>query len=216
MPQLVIDPNNRGNLAGVKTIVQLPPKVRGFAFVPDFEKCKAGDLILSSSIRPDLVEYQIVQTQLKAGFTSDDSRWTHAAVYLYEDFILEADPKMGVRSRSLYSDIRDSRFRVRRRSGLTDEERYRIALCAQRMLGMRYDLGAALSLGVKARVSEMWNRYWAPPMKTVAICSQVFYDAHTEITRHLLTGCPNNFVMPAHLSATVDLDDVYVPWLRLI
>jgi len=216
MNQLIIDPNNRGNPKGEKAFAQISPEARQFGYVPDLEYCKAGDLILSHSVARDYIETGIINTQLKAGLAEDDSRWTHAAVYLYEDFILEADPKLGVRSRSLYSDVPGSCFRVRRRQNLKEADRYKIALCAQRMLGMRYDLGAALSLGLRARVSEMWNRYWAPRMKKEIICSQVFYDAYAEITRHFLSSCPTHGVMPAHLSATSDLEDISVPWLKII
>jgi hypothetical protein len=216
MPQVIVDPKNRGVPAGQKSIAQLSPQARKFGFVPDVGCCKPGDLILSCSVVPGLIEKQIVCTQDKAGFDKDDSRWTHAAVYLYEDFIVEADPKMGVHTRSLYSDVPGSFLRVRRRPGLTDAERYKIALCAQRMLGMRYDRGAALSLGLWARVLAMWNRYWAPRTKPAIICSQVFYDAQAAITQHLLDGCLAYPLMPAHLSATADLDDVPVQWLTVI
>ena len=81
---------------------------------------------------------------------------------------------------------------------------------------MRYDLGEALSLGLRARLSAMWNRHWTPKTKRAIICSQVFYDAHAAITQHLLAGCSDVPVMPAHLSATADLDDIRVPWQTLI
>lgn len=218
--QRVIDPNRVGTPIRRQSITQLPPQMRKFGFVPDLTQCEPGDLVLSCSTRPDWIERQIISTQLNAGFGEDDSGWTHAAVFLYEDFIVEADPKGGVRTRSLYSDIPGSLLRVRRRPGLSSAERYKIALCAQRMLGMRYDFGTALSLSWLARMSKMWDRAWNRRQKVweeeAAICSQVFHDAHAEITRNRLANCPLAYVMPAHLSASTDLDDVGIPWLKLI
>jgi len=218
MNQVVIDPNNRRTtVERPKLIAQLPPDARRFGFVLDLSLCKAGDLILSSSLKPDLIERQIFKAQESAGFATEHSRWTHAAVFLYRDFVAEAVPKEGVHTRSFYEDIPGSRFRIRRRRDLDDSERYEIALCAQRMLGMRYDLKAALSFGWQAKFSKMWNRHWRKSQrKDSAICSQVFYDAYAEITRNRLIDCPLVDVMPAHLSATPDLDDVDVPWLKLM
>jgi hypothetical protein len=138
-------------------------------------------------------------------------------LYIYiEDFIVEADPWRGVHTRSLCSDVPDSLLLIRRRDQLTMEERYKIALCAQRMLGARYGFRAALSLGLRAWALEMWNRPWFPRTRRENICSQVFYDAHAAITRHFLVDCSEPPIMPAHLSATPDLVDVDVPWLRVI
>ncbi len=216
MPQLIIDPNNRGDPVGQKSILQLERKTREYGFVPDLGCCKPGDLILSCSVSPDCIEKQIVATQHIAGFAKDDRRWTHAAVYLYEDFVVEAVPWVGVRSRSLYWDVPGSFFRVRRRPGLTDEQRFQIALCAQRKLGLRYNLKAALSLGLRAGLGGPWDRYSTQRRKRAAICSQVFYDALADISRHFLVGCPiDDPVMPAHLSGTTDLDDIFVEWLEL-
>src|SRR5262249_5108401 len=143
MPQLIIDPRYPGNPAGSKFITQIRPKTRKFGFVPDLMHCKAGDLILFQSPKPGWIEKRIASAQIRAGFDSEHSCWTHAAVFLYEDFIVEADPWKGVISRSLYSDIPDSILRIRRRYGITDKDGYKVALCAQRMLGMRYSFGAA-------------------------------------------------------------------------
>jgi hypothetical protein len=217
MPQLIIDPGDAPQTAsGTVSITPIPKKTRQFGFVPDLRCCKAGDLILSHSVSPGFLDRQITHAQIKAGFSTDDSRWTHAAVFLYEDFVVEAVPWKGVVTRSLYSDIPESLLRVRRRPDLEDAERYKIALCAQRMLGTRYNYKAALSLGWRALLSGVWDRAWFPSINSVIICSKVFYDAHVEITRKLLHGCPiSDLVMPANLSATSDLEDILPPWVRL-
>jgi len=215
VPQTIIDPKNRGNHSGTISVNIVPGKTRKYGFVPDFGLCKPGDLILSHSLSSSFLDRQIVKTQSRAGFDAEHARWTHAAVFLYEDFVVEAVPGDGVITRTLYSDIPNSVLRVRRRPDLRDEERYKIALCAQRMLGSRYNIRAAFSMGWRAR-SGLWDRAWFPSIGPVMICSKVFYDAHVEITRSLLKDCPmTDLVMPAHLSATTDLDDINVPWLKL-
>ena len=189
MPQITIDPRSTPPEAACDTvsITPIPPKARRFGFVPDLRSCEAGDLILSHSISPAFIERQIVRTQAEAGLSEEDSRWTHAAVFLYQDFVLEAVPWKGVITRSLYSDIPDSVLRVRRRPSLEEKEKYKIALCAQRMLGTRYDIKAALSLGWRSILGrQMWNRDWRPLFRSAVICSQVVYDAHAEITLHFL------------------------------
>jgi hypothetical protein len=227
MPQIIIDPwqipSEVATSEPVSLLTPLPPKARKHGFVPDLRRCEAGDLILSHSVSPSptFFERQIVRAQTQAGLSKEDSRWTHAAVFLYQDFVLEAVPWKGVITRSLYSDIPDSVLRVRRRRPKLEDkegfkiEGYKIALCAQRMLGTRYGISAALSLGWRSIFTRMWNRDWRPFFKAAVICSQVVYDAHAEITLGLLQGCPLRDVMPAHLSATSSLEDICVPWVKL-
>jgi hypothetical protein len=38
------------------------------------------------SVSPGFLEKYISRIQTRAGFKAEDSRWTHAAVFLYEDF----------------------------------------------------------------------------------------------------------------------------------
>jgi hypothetical protein len=196
--QIVIDPDQLGSPTTKPAPYMLPQAARKFGYIPDLGRCKPGDLILSFTRQVGFLERQIVRMQTHAGFGPEDARWTHAAVFLYDDFITEAVPIRGVVSRSLYSDIPEAVLRVRRYPNLPEAERYKIALYATRMLGARYSAYAALSAAWKAR-SGLWDGAWLPVGRTI-VCSKVYYDAHAEITRKLLHGCPiAGLVTPAHL-----------------
>jgi hypothetical protein len=174
-----------------------------------------GRFGLSRSVSPGSIDKGIEAVQIARNCASDDAQWTHAAVFLYEDFVLEAVPFRGVIARSLYEDVPDSILRVRRNPTLSAEERYKIALCAARMLGSRYGYGPALTLGLQTLLAPRSQRTWTPYFRSVIICSKVFFDAHSEITLQLLRNCDLNECIPAHLSETPDLEDVSVPWLKL-
>ena len=214
MPQIIIDPEQLGTPNAQLPFTILPDSVRKFGFAPDFRLCKPGDLILFRDRFPALTSRLISSAQAKSGFHDDHSCWTHAAVFLYDDFIVEADLWPGVHTRTIYKDIPSSVLRVRRRPDLQDIERYQIALPALRMIGARYGKIGAVRMGFRM-LSGIWDqdKYY---LDSPVICSKVFFDAHAEITRHLLKDCPvSGPVFPAHLSATEDLEDIEIPWLRL-
>lgn len=214
MSQLIVDPSSVGNPAETRSIALLPRAARDFGYVPDLALCRPGDLVLFREPKPGIVGKSIAKSQLNAGFSPEDAAWTHAAVYLDEDFIVEA-VRDGVVTRTLYSDIPASILRVRRQPALTDVERYRIALRALRMLNTRYSKLEALRLGWNMK-NGLWNGAGSRSFGRVVICSKVFYDAYLEITRSALKDCPiDHPVTPAHLSATSSLVDVAIPWLKL-
>jgi len=214
MPQIEIDPANRGSLATGTPIAELSRSVIRFGYVPDLRQCEPGDVILFRDAMPK-ISSKIISYAQGGSHVGAHARWTHAAIYLYDDQIVEAVPFPGVRTRSLYDDVPKMRiFRVRRRPGLSLQLRYVIALRALSMLHSRYSFKAAFgigwrSLGISSKVGAM-------SFGRVIICSKVVSDAYLERTRHLFQGCyPDHPVTPAHLSATTDLYDVPVPWLAI-
>jgi len=72
------------------------------------------------------------------GFGPEHSRWHHAAVYIGERFICEARVS-GTRYHPVDDLVVDHKIRVRRDTGLTGDERYKIAIRAMMRLNRRYD-----------------------------------------------------------------------------
>jgi len=214
LSQLIIDPASVGKPTDTRSIALLPQAAREFGYVPDLTLCLPGDLVLFRDPAPGLIGRSITSSQLNAGFSKEDAAWTHAAVYLDEDFVVEAIGE-GVVTRSLYCDVPSRVMRIRRQLALSDIERYRIALRALRMLNTRYSKLEALRLGWNMK-NGIWNGAGSPSFGRVVICSKVFYDAYLEITRSALRDCPiDHPVTPAHLSATGSLSDVAIPWLKV-
>jgi hypothetical protein len=214
--QQLLDPNDLTSPVGNLSVAVLPPAARRFGYLPDVTKCLPGDLILSRGAARGKSLDPIVNAQAAAGFAPEHACWTHAAVFLYDELLVEAIPWHGVVQRSIYVDIPDRILRVRRHPALAEAARLKIALRALSMLGTRYSHLGALQLGLHL-LRGLWDRTAFAGDRNMTICSEVFHDAFADITRSILQGCPvDGPVTPAHLSATADLADVEIGWLKLV
>jgi hypothetical protein len=212
MPQIVLDAAKTSQTVDTITIPLLDPKLRAFGFVPDIDGLLPGDLILYA--QTDAIAKAIQRAQVAAGFAEADAQWSHAAVYLDQGYIAEAIPFGGVRQSSIYS-VPDGLLRFRRLSGLSDIDRYRIALRALSKLGRPYSVGGIPKLGLRM-FTGLWRRHATPDQKGIVICSQVYHDSVVEITRTFLQQCPVDApVTPAHLSCSPSMTDISVGWRRL-
>jgi hypothetical protein len=214
--QRELDPHAMTAPVKESSVETLPYHTRNFGYVPDVAALRPGDLLLFRNVRPNCISRLIGDAQRRAGFSLSHSRWTHVAVFLYDDLMVEAVPGHGVAPRSLYDYVPQRVIRVRRRADLGDVERYEVALRALRKLGARYShFGVVASAWYFVR--GLWNRPDFGGFRHIVICSEIFHDAYAEATRSLLRDCPVDApVTPAHLSATPDLEDVEVGWVKVV
>jgi hypothetical protein len=216
VPQIELDPASAVAGNGTFSKKTLPHSARRFGLVPDINQLLPGDLILMRYALPGCTNRIISHAQYRAGFDPDDSRWTHAAIYLYDDFLVEAVPMRGIRTRTLYLDVPHRIYRVRRNSRLSDIERYKIALRALRLIGSRYSHLSAIKMGW-SMLNGLWNENAARRLDTVVICSNAFSDAYADTTKSVLHNCPvGESVLPAHLSFTDDLEDIDPGWVAFV
>ncbi len=214
--QIILDPSDTSLASEDVSLPTLPPAARQFGFLPNVRKCLPGDLVLYAAVDANAVGREITRSQKLAGFADEHAKWTHAAVFLFDDFIVEAIPGKGVVTRTIYEDVPGKLIRVRRDMKLSEPERYRIALRALRMLGDSYS-----HVGIWKLAQRMWRGIWngrgvPPEEQNLVICSKVFADSYMDEKRSTLEGCPINFpATPAHLSATKDLSDQNVGWLKI-
>ena len=216
MPQEVLDPRQIGVPAPPKSPpTTLPPVVRRFGYLPDFDAWRPGDLLLFSAVSPDRLQRRIVGTQEGLGYSADDARWHHAAVYIGDRHLCEARPG-GVRYRPLVKavDITSTLIRVRRAPSLSDDDRFRVAIRALTLLTRGYSYLAALRTWFRSWKANRTARGLLPRSRAI-VCSQLFHDAHLAVTRTSLVPDEDDLVLPAELSASADLDDVSTPWASI-
>lgn len=191
----------------------IPVHVREFGKYPNTNDWKPADLLLVSSVEPDAVTRQIIGTQTRGGFSADDARWQHAAVYLGDGFVMEATTH-GVRYAPLYPYLGKHRLRVRRPLGLEREDaRWRIAIQAAVRANEKYRFATILRLYVRS-----FHGFWRSPVTSfraqsrALICSQLYSDSYSAVTGLLLSQTASEIVTPAALSQSDKFEDVPLYW----
>jgi hypothetical protein len=194
-------------------VLELPKKTRMFGFVPDHKVLLPGDAVLVKSQRAGLIGRQIVRFQLES-YECDHACWTHVAVYIGEGTLVEAMPWHGVRTSSIYSLVPSRSVLVRRDPKLNMEERYKIAVQAASRLGQKYSHWRLPSLIIGAAVG-FWSTQRSVRMTRALVCSTLYSDAWASVTEAMLIPGRLAELWPCHISATLKLDDVLVPWVRV-
>lgn len=214
MPQLVLDPDDRTVVGSIQVDYPLPVSVRSFGRLPDAGALLPGDLLLFRAKNADFVGRRIEGAQRRGGFSADDSRWTHAAVYVGDHALCEARPFRGVGYSNFYSYIGGHYIRARRDPSLTTDQRYRLAIEALTRLRRSYSI---LRIAWLARQSFVG--YWSPVAPVVVaqrlVCSQLYADAYLAVTKTLVANTQTAIFTPAHLSATARLQDIPLGWVDI-
>lgn len=191
---------------------EVPDTVRALGKAPDIELLEAGDCVLFEALGDEKAAGLIKAAQRKT-FAENHARWTHVAIIFNKERWVEA-VRRGVSVGSVFDACTTHNLRFRRAVNVPIELRTLVAMEAMTSIGAPYTLGQSVYLGVKAVAPWLLGRSFRPH-EEARICSQLFSDAFRKTTdlppiRGVLSD-----VMPAHLSMSTTLTDIYVPWRPL-
>ncbi len=193
--------------------------------MPDYEQLQIGDVILTRN-KPkrwwSVVATLIQRVQTNYRCPKDDCCWTHAALYVGELHVIEAnkttDFRRGIRIRPLTAFVRSCDLLVLRQKDptfddLKRQQMTRRALLENTIFRRRYDVRTALAALIKGR----------PPARrheTHVNCSEFVLQSFMEIGFYvkeyfgLVTS--NQFFYPAHLLSLPGFDREEMKWFQLV
>jgi hypothetical protein len=221
---LFLDPKRTGDFKAQPVWVPPPAtnlsaEVRSFGYVPNPDQLCPGDLLLYSSHKPDWISARIVSTQKKA-FPEQHARWHHAAMYIKDMWVCEAE-LFGVSYRRLFDDLDGiTRIRVRRpdyaglngRTGISEEKiQFELVVNAMSRISVPYGYWKAWDLFRQAQSS-----FISPVVKygqaRSVICSELYAEAYLKATNELPVPNHPEIPTPAHLSSSTSFHEVAVGW----
>lgn len=213
MAQLLLDPQNVVAKSNWKPSGPIPAKVRKFGYFPNIDDWLPGDLLLISATKPPWISRQIISAQARGGYSMDDARWHHAAMYIGDANICEAIGS-GVHLAPIFDYIGTHYLRLRRDVTLSEKDRFRLAVKALARLRNSYSQWSILKLYARS-----FPGFWHDSSDAVSffgvnavICSQLYADAYAMATSKLIASVPSVQVTPAALSETTQLTDVALHW----
>lgn len=222
--QIELDPDSEP-IRSVKPNGAIAPRTRAFGKCVDTSTLRAGDLLLSRPVTPgDFVSATITEVQIKGGYAPNDSRWTHAAMYLGDKTnVVEAsfDTMLGggdVRITNL-NDYATGEYYLRfRRSKAIQNEYMGWLLCVRGLAQLKkpYDfiLAAKMWFNIIIKKGGFFDDKKMAATSNAVVCSTFYADAHNEATRECL-GEINGSCVPAWLSLSCKLTDVKADWLQI-
>ena len=177
---------------------------------------KPGDLVLFSALDPSWPSQAIIDTQRNGGHHPTNAQWHHAAVYIGENQLCEANFPNGVRVCSLLNYIPNYKILVRRDPDLLVDETWKICIQALTKMGRKYSVKDIIKvyllsinpLGFVNKKSVILDRI-------STICSRLYAESYADVTGTFLVKGKQGLEIPAELSITQKLQDLDVGWVSI-
>lgn len=211
----MLDPEDPSTLDDWTPPGALDQRIQDFGRFPNFRVLLPGDLMLSSPIQPARFSKHVLRWQERQ-YAPKHSRWTHAAIYIGDEWICEAVNPV-VRAVRIDPYVGGHLLRFRRDPLLTPDDRFRLVRAGLMRCGERYSIGD-VSIQFSPKLPS-WEFRISPVGPHSLICATLYRDAHDAACPRRLqvpVGERSFTICPAFLSLTTHLRDVEVRWLKIV
>jgi hypothetical protein len=195
-------------------VLGLPPA--GAAPVP--LGLQQGDVILTSPITPSMVDGVIFSAQ-QLVYPLDDAAWTHAAIYVGNGMVVDAQPVHNVAVRTFQNLIAGCHFRVLRLQGIGPQMQWDVCHAALGLQG-KYGYLAAITDGLiqNAPLPSHWKQLVATVASSARgrdhfYCSQLVNEAYVAAAQVSVVSGRSYVPLPAAFSASGLFADMQVRWI---
>lgn len=203
---------------------------REFGLLPDMRSWLDGDVILFSPrpvhlARETRSKSETVRTtQERLGYSPAHSLWTHAAVYIGNGEIVEANwsrdsRRNPVRRAEVSRYVPDAYVRRRTADELSGLQRAAIVLAALVRCGEDYAINAALEIYAKALAHKYFRpvpRFLRRRVASGLVCADIVSSSYDQAMRGPTFSAEDDaIIVPATLSATSILRDAEIEWCSL-
>lgn len=201
-----------GGLAEYEFDSGVPQEVRRHGKAIDPDLLEPGDLLLVAKKQPSWLSRKI-QAHQKKLYADVHARWHHAIVSGGGVEICEARVN-GVQATHYWEYMTgEYDLKIRRLKSIGASDRSKVAYYAATMVKTVYGFGTILSLRSVFALRNPWRR--SIFQSRGVICSQLFSEACYRIGVVLVPGNPTDRIAPAHLSASAQMEDIAIRWVKV-
>lgn len=217
MARPVLDPTTAHTAASCSVSYRLlDPVIQNFGYVINEDALLPADLVLVAN-GGGKGSIAIETAQRQGGFEAEHARWTHVALYIGGDRVVEATPWHGVRVGTLSTAMFGRPALIRRiiNPELSVETRYQIIIHAMQEIGGSYSVAKVPPLAWAAFRRTLWRRSLGGDDQSLRLCSSLVRRAHLSAAEIDIAPGITGIVWPADLSRSKRLADVDVGWVKL-
>lgn len=217
-PMGALDPRRANKTASGKLpqrfVRRISQATHKFGYAPDMSAPRPGDVVLTRARAAIDIGGHILDFAQRRKASPDAAFWSHAALYLGDNLVVEAVPS-AIRIGNLTDYVPSHFLDFRTLDSLTDQQRYEICIQACSKIGQPYSRAQIVKIA-KHILLDLNPAQLEIDVEDEYICSHLIFESYLfAINLGIATPGAAKRVRPADLAETQLLSKPTVGWVKI-